>query len=69
MNKGFKIGDYVKEKPIFNYRESVSGQIYDILFGIIENESIIMITDSDGKIYSNFFYMFEFDKEKIRKYG
>ncbi len=71
----FKIGDYVKERSAFfdpSIRDSRRGQVYDIQTTAAKSPSVgfdyhqIFIKSNNGETYSDFFYVFELDKEKIR---
>lgn len=65
----FKIGDYVKERSAFfdpSIRDPRRGQIYDIQTTVGFDYYRMFIKSNNGETYSDFFYVFELDKEKMR---
>lgn len=76
----FKVGDHVREKRVYfvpgggvaldSRRNLRRGQVCEIIESTLENgydcDEIVIVMD-DLKTYSDFFYVFEFDIEKIRE--
>jgi hypothetical protein len=69
----FKVGDYARERRVYfdnNQRDSRQGQVCEIIESTAENgyscDEVMIIMDN-LETYSDFFYVFEFDKEKYRE--